>query len=71
MWNCAAKNIDLPINTHTTALLNDIPFGSQHPGGTNFAVADGSVRFIQQGINLGTYKSLASRNGGEAASFDN
>jgi len=40
-------------------------YGSHHPGGANFALADGSVRFLSQTINMDTYLSLASRNGGE------
>ncbi len=64
-WHCGSKNVSLPINTHSDAVLNDVPFGSQHPGGTHFALCDGSVRFVQQDINFGTYKSLASRDGDE------
>ncbi|MCI0460123.1 MAG: DUF1559 domain-containing protein, partial [Gemmataceae bacterium] len=70
-WNCCSKNINLPINNPSTALYNDYAFGSKHPGGANFVFVDGSVRFVSQNINLGTYKSLASRNGGEVASLDN
>ena len=46
---------------------NDTSFGSQHTGtGANFALADGSVRWIDASITLGTYLSVASYNGGEA-----
>jgi prepilin-type N-terminal cleavage/methylation domain-containing protein/prepilin-type processing-associated H-X9-DG protein len=45
---------------------NNTSFGSNHgSGGANFAMADGSVRFISATINMGTYLSLASYNGGE------
>jgi prepilin-type N-terminal cleavage/methylation domain-containing protein/prepilin-type processing-associated H-X9-DG protein len=45
---------------------NDASFGSMHTGGgANFALADGSVRFISANISLGAYLSAASRNGGE------
>jgi prepilin-type N-terminal cleavage/methylation domain-containing protein/prepilin-type processing-associated H-X9-DG protein len=40
-------------------------WGSNHPGGANFTLADGSVRFIQQSIPLTTLQQLATRNGGE------
>jgi prepilin-type processing-associated H-X9-DG protein len=40
-------------------------FGSQHPGGANFAMADGSVRFIADGIATIVYQALSTRDGGE------
>lgn len=46
--------------------FNDASFGSQHPGGAHFANADGSVHFVSESIDLGAYKSMASRAGGEA-----
>jgi prepilin-type N-terminal cleavage/methylation domain-containing protein/prepilin-type processing-associated H-X9-DG protein len=50
---------------------DDVSFGSEHPaGGANFALADGSVRWISPNINLGVYFSLASRNGGETIAAD-
>jgi prepilin-type N-terminal cleavage/methylation domain-containing protein/prepilin-type processing-associated H-X9-DG protein len=45
-------------------------FKSKHPGGANFAFADGSVRFIKQSINVRTYNALASRAGSEVISSD-
>jgi prepilin-type processing-associated H-X9-DG protein len=42
-------------------------FGSLHPGGANFATADGGVRFIGETIDLGIYQSLSTRAGGEVA----
>lgn len=47
-------------NTHS--------FRSAHPGGLNFAMADGSVHFVQQGISLEVYRALATRAGREAVS---
>ncbi len=45
---------------------NNTSFGSEHTGGgANFALADGSVRWVSQGISLPTYLSVASYNGGE------
>ena len=45
-------------------------FGSNHPGGTNFAFADGSVHFIKQSINRITLVQLATIAGGEVISSD-
>jgi prepilin-type N-terminal cleavage/methylation domain-containing protein len=45
--------------------FNVYSFRSRHPGGLNFACADGSVHFISDSIPLTTYRALASINGGE------
>jgi prepilin-type N-terminal cleavage/methylation domain-containing protein/prepilin-type processing-associated H-X9-DG protein len=44
-------------------------FRSNHTNGANFGMADGSVAFIQNSINLTTYRALATYNGGEVASL--
>jgi prepilin-type processing-associated H-X9-DG protein len=45
-------------------------FWSRHPGGVNFAFADGSVRFIKEKRPLALFQSLATRSGGEVLSAD-
>jgi len=40
-------------------------FSSEHPSGTNFLFADGSVRLIVDTIDLDTYRALATRDRGE------
>jgi prepilin-type N-terminal cleavage/methylation domain-containing protein/prepilin-type processing-associated H-X9-DG protein len=43
-------------------------FGSMHPGGVQFALCDGSVRFIPTSINVTVYAALGTMAGGEVAS---
>ncbi|NLX98157.1 MAG: DUF1559 domain-containing protein [Rhodopirellula sp.] len=40
-------------------------FWSWHPGGTHFAIADGSVRFLSYEIDYNAYLGMSTRNGGE------
>lgn len=44
---------------------NDLHFGSYHPGGAHFALADGSARFIADEIDFTILQDMATRNGGE------
>lgn len=60
---CATMN---PINSPTPGDLNyPTTFGSDHPGGCLFALADGSVHFLSESIDLATYRSLGIRNDGQ------
>ncbi|WP_435008447.1 DUF1559 domain-containing protein [Tundrisphaera lichenicola] len=43
---------------------------SRHPGGVNLLLADGSVRFVKNTINLAAWQSLGTCNGGEVISAD-
>jgi prepilin-type N-terminal cleavage/methylation domain-containing protein/prepilin-type processing-associated H-X9-DG protein len=45
-------------------------FGSMHPGGTNFALGDGSVRFVKSSISPTVYRHLAHRGDGEVIDSD-
>ena len=40
-------------------------FGSPHPGGSNFLLGDGSVKFLKDTINMGVYHKLGHRRDGE------
>jgi len=43
----------------------EISFASYHTGGLNVGLADGSVRFIRDGIAIATWRALGSKSGGE------
>ncbi len=43
---------------------------SKHPGGANVGLADGSVRFIKNSVNVYTFQCLASTKGSEIVSSD-
>jgi prepilin-type N-terminal cleavage/methylation domain-containing protein/prepilin-type processing-associated H-X9-DG protein len=61
--NTGNKNLDL------SACWEDWPnnysFMSLHPGGGQFALADGSVRFVSETIDLTTYRALGSMMDGQ------
>lgn len=54
-----------PFNKHDN--ISDVygAFRSQHPGGGNFALADGSIRFVAETIDHALYQAVSTRAGGE------
>ena len=48
--------------------MEQVGFSSYHPGGCHFALADGSVQFISEFINVDVMASLTTRRGGEPSS---
>ena len=44
---------------------NDLPFGSDHPGGAQFVFADGHVDFIGDAIDTYVYQALSTYDGAE------
>jgi prepilin-type N-terminal cleavage/methylation domain-containing protein/prepilin-type processing-associated H-X9-DG protein len=44
-------------------------FRSLHPGGAQFALADGSVQFVQESVDHSVYRAMATRSGGEVVSL--
>ena len=52
-----------PCTSNTSARWNYAR--SHHPGGVQTGMADGSVRFLSETIDLTTYHALATRRGGE------
>jgi len=80
-WPCDAtgfKNVEFTINFCKEELGkssgdpfdcfiygNSRPFNSEHPGGAQFAFADGSVTFLSETNSIEVLLALASRNGEE------
>ncbi|MFO0811113.1 MAG: DUF1559 domain-containing protein [Gemmataceae bacterium] len=66
--NCS-RNVTNAMNVQaytTTGTYNDVSMGSNHSNGCNVVFGDGSVRYLNQTIDLNTVlKPIASRNGGE------
>jgi prepilin-type N-terminal cleavage/methylation domain-containing protein/prepilin-type processing-associated H-X9-DG protein len=46
---------------------NNQAFSSNHPSGANFALADGSAKFVNEAIDIETLRDLSSIAGGESA----
>jgi len=62
------------INSHPTPAVNswDVQnrrFGSFHTGGAHFTMADGSVQFISDNMDIGVLRVLASIRDGQVVSF--
>ena len=55
---------------NTASFTNDSEADSFHPGGVNALMADGSVRFLKNSINIRTWWALGTRAGGEVLSAD-
>ncbi|MBO0699926.1 MAG: DUF1559 domain-containing protein [Zavarzinella sp.] len=69
--SATTKNITYPMNStyyNGSNNYDHISMMSHHSGGCNFALGDGSVRFIRETIDLALYQVLASIDGGEVAS---
>ncbi|HEX5103206.1 MAG TPA: DUF1559 domain-containing protein [Pirellulaceae bacterium] len=70
----ATKNVRYPINStfyNGSNNFNNLSFGSDHAGdGAMFAMADASIKFIRENIDLTTYTFAASMNGNEPALLD-
>jgi prepilin-type N-terminal cleavage/methylation domain-containing protein len=59
-----------PFNKHDNTATVYGAFRSEHTHGAHFALVDGSVRYVQEGIKTNVYNALATRAGNEAISPD-
>ena len=55
---------------HFKLLGDQQGFRSRHPGGAQFCLVDGSVRFVAETMDNQTYRVACSRNGSEPLSLD-
>jgi len=69
-YNNMPSYVDGTAGFATYDALRVCSFGSQHPGGANFAMGDGSVRFIKDTTAQAVLHALGTRAGGEALSSD-
>jgi prepilin-type processing-associated H-X9-DG protein len=60
-------DVDTPPNS---TIFNNRAAASNHPGGVNATMCDGSTRFIKNSISLNVYKAIGSRSLGEVVSAD-
>ncbi len=77
----SSKNVFVPINSDpaqycfrdcpsgNTIAFNDLFFGSHHPGGAVFLLAEGSVHFMSESLAMGAFRDLSTRRGGEVANW--
>lgn len=78
LWFATTPPINFPTcladgkgcNDRESSFNTAMGFKSQHPGGANFALADGSGRFLPEGIDYTVYQRLGDRRDGEAISYE-
>ncbi len=75
VWGVCGTGAGIPTDwliscPQSLTTLGEWAFRSRHPGGVNFAFADGSVKFIKQSISDMTYQALGTRAGSEVISSD-
>ncbi len=66
-WAIPNNDVLMPV---TTAGAEYSAARSRHNTGVNVSMCDGSVRFVSNGISLGTWQALGTMNGGEVIGSD-
>ena len=67
--SCMNASVDATWLTYVGP-YGSVPATSNHPGGVNLALADGSVRFVKDSVSLPVWWGLGTRNGREVLSSD-
>ena len=67
VWGCRNSPLDGMPCTQIGSPYTEMFAGarSYHPGGVQVCMADGSVRFVSENINLLIWQALGTRGGGE------
>lgn len=76
-WSETCGSTGVPLNfkapetgaTKAEKGMHEVAFGSNHPGGANMLLADGSVRWVSNSINPQTWSALGTRAGKEPVSL--
>ena len=66
MLRTTQNPLNTPVGTGIVHNGNNGAFGSMHPGGGMFGMGDGSVRFVNEDINLAVYRAASTREGKES-----
>ena len=69
-YYCINQSPNPPCIGATTALPDNYAARSRHAGGVNVAIADGSIRFVKNSINVQTWRAMSTSRGGEVVSAD-
>ena len=69
-YYCINQSPNPPCVTATTALPENFAARSRHTGGINAAMADGSIHFVKNSIDLRTWRALSTTAGSEVVGAD-
>ena len=69
-WNACRYDCSGCSDSFASDHSNITKASSFHPGGANFTMADGSVRFVKNTVAMATYWALGTRANGEVISAD-